>query len=56
MDRYTKVKEHLSKKLESELRICDKNICACKGCAGEVNGVKIKPHELERFFEERRRN
>lgn len=53
MTRYERVKERLQiiKNVDPEaLRICKaKGGCACRGCAGEVNGVRVKQHELDLF-------
>jgi hypothetical protein len=48
--RYDAVKERLSSLPKSSLKICKASACACTGCAGEVNGTKIRQHELDKFM------
>lgn len=56
INRYTRIKEHLDKLPDSSLRICKiLGGCACKGCAGWINGTRIREHELEKYLSETKR-
>lgn len=50
MTRRHRIAERLDSLPADCLRICDVP-CGCTGCAGSVNGVKIRPHELQQYLE-----
>ena len=51
-NRYEKIVEHLDKLPVESLFICTaKGACACRGCAGWVNGTRVRDHELKKYMD-----
>lgn len=52
MTRHHLIAEHLDALPADNLRICNvEGPCACIGCAGAVNGTRIRTHELQLYLD-----
>lgn len=52
MTRRHRIAEHLDSLHADSLRLCPATgPCACRGCAGFVNGTKVRAHEMQLYLE-----